>query len=71
MPNEIPEEVVRLFTACGTYREIAGAIEARYGGLADSIDLSFPADAPAGLQRELLSDIRRVPQPFEGFAARW
>jgi probable F420-dependent oxidoreductase len=68
MPAEISDEIVRLFAACGTYGEIAAAIEARFGGLADAIDLSFPADAPAGLQRELMADIRRIPHLFEGFA---
>ncbi|HEY3911839.1 MAG TPA: TIGR03617 family F420-dependent LLM class oxidoreductase [Stellaceae bacterium] len=69
MAGEVSDEIVRLFAACGTYRELAGTIEVRFGGLADSIDLSFPASASAGLQRELLSDIRRIPHRFTGFAA--
>jgi probable F420-dependent oxidoreductase len=69
MPAEVSDEIVHIFAACGIYSEIAGAIEARFGGLADSIDLNFPADAPAGLQRELLADIRRIPRLFQGFAA--
>ncbi len=67
MAAEVSDDTVRLFAACGAYRDIAAAIEARFGGLADSIDLDFAADAPAGLQRELLSDIRRIPSEFEGF----
>jgi probable F420-dependent oxidoreductase len=68
MAGEISDDVVRLFAACGTYRDIAAAIETRFGGLVDSIDLNFPADAPPGLQRELLADIRRIPHQFESFA---
>lgn len=68
MPSEISEDIVRLFAACGTYGEIARAIEQRFGGLADSIDLDFPADAPAGLQRELLHDIRHIPHRFTGYS---
>ena len=71
MPAQISDDVVRLFAACGTYNEIAGAIEERYGGLADSIELNFPAGTPAGLQRELLTDIRRVPHLFQGFDTKW
>jgi probable F420-dependent oxidoreductase len=71
MAAEVPDEVVHIFAACGTYREIARAIEARFGGLADSIEMNFPADAPAGLQRELLADIRRIPHAFAGFDTRW
>jgi probable F420-dependent oxidoreductase len=71
MPSAISDDVVRIFAACGTYDEITAAVEMRYGSLADSIELSFPAGAPAGLQRELLADIRRIPQNFEGFNTRW
>ena len=71
MAAEVSDEVVRNFAACGTYDKIARAIEARYGGLADSIEINFPADTPAGLQRELVADIRRIPHVFEGFAAGW
>jgi probable F420-dependent oxidoreductase len=67
MAAEVSDEVVRLFAACGTYRDIAAAIAARFGGLADTIDLDFPAEAPIGLRRELLADIRRIPQNFQGF----
>src|SRR5689334_22471574 len=71
MPAEITDDVVRVFAACGTYVEIAAAIEARYGGLADAIELNFPAGTTAGLQRELLAEIRRIPHHFEGFDTRW
>jgi hypothetical protein len=71
MAAEVADDVVRIFAACGTYDEIAQAIEARYGGLADAIGIDFPTDTPAGLQRELLADIRRIPHAFEGFAAGW
>src|SRR5260370_1171887 len=64
MPAEITDDVVRIFAACGTYDEIAAAIEARYGGLAHAVQLDFPAGTPAGLQRELLSDIPRLPPHF-------
>jgi probable F420-dependent oxidoreductase len=68
MPAEVPDDVVRIFAACGTYREIAGAIEARFGGLADSIAIDFPTAAPTGLRCELVADIRRIPHVFAGFA---
>ena len=70
MAAEISDDVVRQFAACGTYGEIIGAIGARFGGLADSIDLNFPADTPPELQRELLTDVRRIPHLFEGFLPR-
>jgi probable F420-dependent oxidoreductase len=67
MPGLVSDEVVRIFAACGTYDEIAGLIERRWGGAADSIDLTFPSDAPVGLQREILTEIHRLTQAFVGF----
>ena len=67
MTSEVSDDVVRIFAACGTYCEIARAIEERFGGVADAIEINFPVDIPAGLQRELLTDIRRIPHTFAGF----
>ena len=67
MGAEISDDVVRIFAACGTYGELPKAIESRFGGAADSIDVHFPADAPAGLMRELVTDIKRIPHVFKGF----
>ncbi len=71
MPAEVPDDVVRIFAACGTYADIAGAVEERFGGVADSITLDFPPDAAAGLQRELLADIHRIPHNFSGYDTAW
>jgi probable F420-dependent oxidoreductase len=71
MAAEVPDEVVQIFATCGTYDEIAQQIENRFGGLADAIELNFPAHTPSGLQRELLIDIHRVPHRFERFNTNW
>jgi probable F420-dependent oxidoreductase len=71
MAAEVPDDVVHVFAACGQYRDIARAIEQRYGGVADGLDLEFPPDTPIGLQRELLADIRRIPHRFSGFSTSW
>ena len=71
MADCVPDDVVRIFAACGTFDQIGSAIRERFGGVADSIDLQFPADTPAGLQRELLADIRRIPHSFAGFDTNW
>ena len=67
MTSEVSDDVVRIFAACGIYGEIARVIEERFGGVADAIEISFPVDTPAGLQRELLTDIQRLPHIFAGF----
>jgi probable F420-dependent oxidoreductase len=64
----VPDDVVRIFAACGTYGEIVPAIDARFGGVADAIELNFPPGTPPGLVRELVTDIRGIPHTFQGFA---
>jgi hypothetical protein len=58
---------VRIFVACGTYGELTNAIQERFGGAADSVDIHFPPDTPPGLTRELVVDIKRIPRMFKGF----
>ena len=67
MAAEISDDVVRIFAACGTYEQLPNAIEQRFGGAADSIDIHFEPDTPAGLVRELVTDIKRIPHAFKGF----
>lgn len=67
MPALVSDDVVRIFAACGTYADIAGIIETRWGGAADTIEMNFPTSTPLGLQREVLSDIHRIPRSFIGF----
>ena len=71
MAKQVPDEVVRTFAACGTYTEISKAIEARFGGLADSIALGFPGSTNAGLVKELVQDVKRIPAVFEGYPKSW
>jgi probable F420-dependent oxidoreductase len=68
MTGLVSDEVVAIFAACAPYDEIAGLVEQRWGGAADSIDLTFPSDMPVGLQREILADLHRIPMAFAGFA---
>lgn len=71
MAKEVPDEVVRTFAATGTYGEIASAIEARFGGVTDSVALGFPGSTSAGLVREIVQDVRRIPCSFRGFPRSW
>lgn len=71
MAAEVSDDVVRIFAACGTYGNIAKAVEARFGGIADSIDVHFPPHTSVGLMKEIVADIRRVPHTFAGFNTNW
>jgi probable F420-dependent oxidoreductase len=70
MAAEVPDEVVRAFAAVGTYDELAGAIQERFGGVTDSVTLGFAQSTEPGLVREVLSDVRRIECAFEGFPGR-
>lgn len=63
----IPDEVLHLFAAIGPYEEIAARIEERFGGLVDTISLSFPeGSAPDGMRR-VVEAVQRIPRRFHGF----
>jgi probable F420-dependent oxidoreductase len=68
MAKEVPDDVVRLFAAVASYKDLAPAIEARFGGISDEINLTLPPETPAGLMKELLSDVKRIATPFAGAA---
>lgn len=67
MVERVSDDVVHLFAAVGTYEEIVGEIESRFGGLVDVAWLDFPGDTPEGVKRGIIQDIQRIPFPFEGW----
>ncbi len=67
----VSDDVVRIFAACGTFAELPRAIETRFGGAADSVDIHFPAGTPVGMAKELVTDIKRIPHTFAGFDTNW
>jgi probable F420-dependent oxidoreductase len=71
MAQEISDDTLRIFAACGRFDQIASEIEQRFGGVADAIELFLPPNAEQGPVREMLADIRRIPHEFQGFNSRW
>jgi probable F420-dependent oxidoreductase len=71
MAAEVPDDVVRTFAAVGTHDEIVGAIEARFGGLVDSVTIDVSGAESEGAARELIEDVRRIPASFERFTDGW
>jgi len=67
----VPDEVVRAFAAVGTYAELASAVEARFGGLSDTLTLAFGSHVDPGLVRELIQDLQRIPAAFESHQTEW
>jgi len=57
---EISDDVVHLFAAVGRHDQIAQAVEARFGGLVDSISASANSSKPADLPPGLIQDLART-----------
>ena len=71
MAAEISDDVVRLFAAIGTHREIAKAIEQRFGGVSDAIAPSGGYGVHQDLPPDVIQDIRRIPSTFTEHPRAW
>jgi probable F420-dependent oxidoreductase len=71
MAREIPDDVLRLFTAIGTHRELARAVAERFGGGADGVALSGGYGVKQDIPPDLIQDIQRIPSAFSGFPTGW
>lgn len=66
--GEVSDDVVHLFAAVGRHDQIAGAIEARFGGLVDAIGASANSSRPADLPPGLIQDLKRIPTRYRAAA---
>lgn len=71
MTASISDDVLHLFAAIGTHREIAKAIEVRFGGLVDTISTGNPDRSASDLPPDVLQDIHKLPSPFTGYTTPW
>jgi probable F420-dependent oxidoreductase len=71
MAAEVSDDVLRLFVAAATHRDLARAIAARFGGVADSIVLSGGYGIRQDIPPEVIHDIQRIPTTFTGFGPGW
>lgn len=71
MAGEISDDVLRLFAAVGTHRDIAREIERRFGGVADAVALSGGYGMRQEIPPDLVQDLRRIPSAFTGHRTEW
>ena len=71
MAVQISDDVLRLFCAVETHREIAREIERRFGGAVDTVALSGGYGMRQDIPPDLIQDIRRIPSPFTGYPTSW
>src|SRR5262249_38231397 len=67
MAAEVSDDVVRLFAAVATHRDLARAIEQRFGGVSDTVALSGGYGVRQEIPPDLVADIQRIPSVFAGF----
>lgn len=72
MPSRVSDDVVHLFAAVGTHKEIAGKIAERFGGLSDAINLRADSSSAGGdAPPDVIQEIKRIPTPFQGYKTDW
>jgi alkanesulfonate monooxygenase SsuD/methylene tetrahydromethanopterin reductase-like flavin-dependent oxidoreductase (luciferase family) len=65
---QVPDDVVRLFAAVGTYDELPKAVEERFGGVVDVMRFDMADDIDPDRHADLVAKIKAIPSKFEGFA---
>ena len=72
MASRVSDDVVHLFAAVGTHKEIAGRIAERFGGVSDALNLRADSSSAGGdVPPEVIQEIRRIATPFEGYQTPW
>lgn len=65
MTRRIPDDVVHLFAAVGTHSELPRAIERRFGGISDAVNVG------SGVPGDVLQDVKRIAVPFQRYQTPW
>ena len=72
MASRVPDELVHLFAAVGTHKEIAARGEERFGGLSDALNLRADSSSAGGdVPPDVIQEIKRIATPFRGYKTRW
>lgn len=67
---QVPDDVVSLFAAVGTYDELPKAIEERFGGVVDVMRFDMPEDLDPDRHADLVARVKAIPSHFGGFHSR-
>ncbi len=65
MAAEVPDEVLDEFGVYTTYDRLPEAIEARFGGISDTVEVGFEEDTDLDFGRDILARIRSIRAAFE------
>ena len=65
----IPDDVLDLFVARGTYDELPAAIAKRFGGIVDTVALEFLPTDSAETRQKVIKAVQAIPGRFQRFKA--
>ena len=65
------DEVLETFAAVAPFEDLKGVVEARFGGLSDSIELAYQPGIAAESLAEVAQDLATIPARFQGHDTGW
>jgi hypothetical protein len=68
---QIPDDVLDLFAAVGTFDELPKKVAARFGGISDTISVGFSLQSDAAAVSALVQKLQAIPGRFKGFSHDW
>lgn len=68
MAAEVPDDVVDEFGVFATYDELPKAIEARFGGISDTVEFSFEEQTDPDRARNIIEQVHQIGSRFEAHA---
>ena len=68
LAGQIPDDVLDLFAAVGTFEELAEKVANRFGGISDAIGFEASPQADDRAIGDLVGALRKIPSPFAGYA---
>lgn len=71
MAAEVPDEVLHEFAVCATHDELPKAIEARFAGLSDCVEIDFGPETRPERAAEILNEIRGIDSAFKAHEDRY
>lgn len=71
MAATVPDEVLDEFVVSATYEQLPAAIEQRFGGLSDTVEVNFETGTDPSLATDVVLQVQRIETPFKGHAAHY
>ena len=72
MASRVSDDVVHLFAAVGSHKDIAARIEERFGGLSDALNLRADSSSAGGdVPPDVIQQIKRIGTSFQGYKTAW